>query len=148
MTRHTYGILAVFIFLLVLGISGCGKMGAPKPRSTDVEFSFTETKLTPIAQCFAVQGHTIGARRNVDRIDLEIAPVDNSGNCPTCPFNAREFAAFSLEEANYSVETGEFSFSYCPATEADMYRWRLVGRNVYSGLPYALTMPVIAIMPK
>lgn len=140
--------IAALGVLFILGAAGCGKIGQPRPKDQVVDFSFSETRVAPVGKCLAVQGKAVGALQNVDRIDLEIAPVDMEGNCPTCPFNAREFGSFTLEEANYSIDTGEFYFSYCPTLDAEMYRWRLVGRNVYSGLPYALTVPLITLMPQ
>lgn len=147
MTRRSVYILLAACILFVFGTAGCGKMGPPSPRNTEMGFSFSDVVLSPIGNCLAVQGRIVGALRNVERIDLELSPVDTSANCPTCPFNAREYGTFSLEDANYNMETGDFYFSYCPVTETGMYRWRLVGRNVYSGLPYAQTVPLIAVMP-
>lgn len=147
MMKHIL-IVGMLLLPLVATGAGCGKMGPPRPKDSTVTFAFSGTRASAAGSCIAMQGQITGATRNVDRIDFELAPVDDSANCPTCPFNAREFGEFSLEAANYDPVSGEFFFSYCPAGEADMYRWRLVGRNIYSGLPYALTTPVILVMPQ
>ena len=139
-------ILVVGLATCLLG--GCGKSGAPSPKKTQDTFTITGAALSPMGNCVVARGTVTEAPQNVESITLELAPIDSYDDCPGCPFVAREYGEFSDFAAQLDNNTGEFMFSYCPATPAPMYRWRLVGKNVFRGLPYATTTPQVMMMPE
>lgn len=139
-------ILASCFVICLLG--GCGKSGAPSPKKTQDTFTITGAALSPVGNCVVARGTVTNAPQNVESIILELAPIDSYDDCPGCPFAAREYGEFSDYAAQLDDKTGEFMFSYCPAKSAPMYRWRLVGKNVFRGLPYATTTPQVIIMPE
>ena len=70
---------------------------------------------------------------------LELEPLDAS--CAGCPFVPQETYRVNSADAWESPDGQTFRFAYCPATRSETYRWRLVGRNVFSSLP-AVPTPV------
>ncbi len=135
------------VILMACLLAGCGKAGMPIPKKTQDTFSITGAALSPMGDCVVARGTVTGALDNVNTVSLELAPIDSYDDCPGCPFVAREYAEFSVSDMQLDMDTGEFMFSFCPALEAPMYRWRLVGRNVFLGLPYTMTSPQIMVMP-
>lgn len=126
---------------------GCGKSGMPSPKKTQETFTITGAALSAMGDCVVARGKIQGAAQNVETLVIELAPIDSYDDCPGCPFVAREYSEFSDYAAQLDDKTGDFMFSYCPASPAPMYRWRLVGKNVFRGLPYATTTPQIMVMP-
>ncbi len=95
-----------------------------------------------------LQGAISGNINNVESIRLDLAPVNGPEDCPGCPFNPREYAEFSAADIQLDTQSGRFAFSHCPGISALSYRWRLVGKNAYSGLPYVLTNPRMTVMSR
>ncbi len=124
----------------------CGKRGAPKPRVTKDLFAFSESSVAVSGTCLAVQGRVNGTISNVEQITIELAPIRGPEDCPGCPFNPAEAGDYTVTSANLDPDTGSFYFSYCPVIQAPSHRWRLVGRNLYPGLPFALTNPRVVVM--
>lgn len=119
----------------------------PQPKKTQDTFTITGQTLAAMGNCLVASGTVAGAIQNVSAITLELAPIDSYGDCPGCPFVAREYGEFSASDAQLDEETGQFMFSFCPATAAPMYRWRVVGTNVFHGLPFPSTTPQVMVMP-
>lgn len=118
--------------------AGCGKKGMPQPRATSETFKFANVTLTPAGDCFTVQGALEGNRTNVDELSLELEAVGPDFDCPTCPFRPSERQDFSKEEAGlFAGDT--FTMQYCPRSDAAQYRWRIIGKNVYQNLDYAVS---------
>lgn len=141
-----YALCTVILTVCLFG--GCGKSGFPSPKKTQDTFTITEATLSPMGNCFVARGTITGAPQNVENILLELAPIDSYDDCSGCPFVAREYGEFSDYDAQLDDSTGEFMFSYCPSSPAPMYRWRLVGKNIFRGLPHATTTPQIILMPE
>lgn len=127
----------ILLFLVVL-CAACGKAGLPDPGDPSKNFSWKTYTAKNIGNCLAFSGQIDGAHRNVDSVRLELSPVNGPEDCPGCPFVAGETITFTPKEAGMDKTSGTFSFSYCP-TPAAAFRWRLVGVNVYSSLPYVVT---------
>ena len=136
----------IFLCFFSLLALACGKQGPPRPRVTKDLFTIEESSAFVSGTCMTVQGRVNGSIRNVDRFIIELAPIRGPEDCPGCPFNAREAGEYSIQGANLDMESGGFSFSYCPSIPAEAQRWRLVVRNVYPGLPFAMTNPRIIVM--
>ena len=128
-------------------LAGCGKSGMPIPKKTQDTFDITGASLSPLGDCVVARGTVTGAINLVDKMALEMAPIE-SDDCPGCPFVAREFREYSSSDIQLDLETGQFLLSYCPSVDAPMYRWRLVGKNVFLGLPHASTTPQIMVKPE
>ena len=138
--------LALAFLVLVGALSACGVAGQPKPRRAAQDFTLHNVLAVQAGSCMVAHGTAQGVIANVDRIDMELAPIQGPEDCPGCPFNALEHETFTPADANLNMETGVFLITYCPVLKADSYRWRLVGRNVYPGLPYVVTAPQILVM--
>ena len=119
-------------------LAACGKAGLPDPGDPSKNFSWKTSTAKSIGACLAFSGTLEGAYVNVDAVRLELSPVNGPEDCPGCPFVAKETISFSPKEAGLQKNSGNFSFSYCPP-KAKAFRWRLIGINMYTSLPYAVT---------
>ena len=135
------------LFLFFLALANCGKSGLPVPKKTQETFTIPVATLSSMGDCLVARGEVSGAIQSVDTMILEVAPIDFYDNCPGCPFVAREYGEFSTSGMQLDKETGQFIFSFCPALDAPMYRWRLVGKNIFPGLPHVTTSPQVMVMP-
>lgn len=130
--------LLVLCFILPVGLTGCGRKGDPTPNYSSQLFSWRNVfAAVSDAGCLSVSGSVGGASYNVESMVLELQPYDSS--CAGCPFVPQETFRISATEAWEAPGGDTFRFAYCPADRAGVYRWRLVGRNVYSSLPLILT---------
>ena len=142
-TKHSY--YAVFIAAICLFLCGaCGKSGMPSPKKTQDTFTITKANVSFVNSCLAVQATVSGAIVNLDSVTLEVAPIQSYDDCPGCPFVAQEYMTFSSADIQLDPQTGTFMLSYCPLDQASLYRWRIVGKNVFLGLPHATTTPQVA----
>lgn len=151
LTVYRYSIFAGLLCLSLfaaLPLGGCGKSGMPSPKKTQDTFSITGQALSPMGDCLVARGTVNGAIQNVEFITLELAPIESYDDCPGCPFVPREYGEFTEYDAQLDAKTGQFMFSFCPASSAPMYRWRLVGKNAFRGLPFATTPPQVMVMPQ
>ena len=150
-TTHRFFSAVLIMTSLMLAavlLGGCGKSGMPSPRKTQETFTITEHTLSAMGDCVVAKGTASGAVKNVESIILEVAPIQSYDDCPGCPFTPRESGEFPVADIQLDPQNGQFMFSYCPSIQAPMYRWRLVGKNVFRGLPYATTTPKILVMPE
>lgn len=152
MTQRALYRHGVFATLLCLGVfaalllGGCGKSGMPSPKKTQDTFTISGHALSSMGDCVVARGTVNGAIQNVEFIALELAPIESYDDCPGCPFVAREYGEFTAHDTQLDEKTGQFMFSFCPASDAPMYRWRLVGKNAFRGLPFATTTPRVMVM--
>lgn len=150
MKKFVFSRGALFTALLAASclvfIGGCGKSGMPVPKKTQDMFAITEPGIAVIGNCFAARGTVTGAIANVDTVMIEIAPILSYDDCPGCPFVPQEYSEFSASGIQLDQETGQFMLSFCPTVSAPMYRWRLVGKNVFLGLPHATTTPQVVVV--
>lgn len=126
------------LVLLCAALAACGKSGLPNPGDPTKAFNWQTYEAKTIGSCLAFSGKLEGAYSNLDAVRLELAPINDDSDCPGCPFVAKETVTFSPKEAGLERNSGAYSFSYCPS-KAQAFRWRLVGINIYSSLPYAVT---------
>ena len=124
----------------------CGKEGMPTPKKTQDVFTFAAVRAKGTTNCLIVSGTVVGAVHNVADIAIEVAPIESYGDCPGCPFAAHERREFSPKEAQLDLTTGEFFFSFCPVSDAPMYRWQVVGTNTRIGLPPTTNPPQVTIV--
>ncbi|CAK7013181.1 MAG: hypothetical protein DELT_02146 [Desulfovibrio sp.] len=149
MNRFAVRLFAMPLLLTaIFFLAACGKAGMPVPKKTQDTFTITGAGVTVMGKCLAARGTVTGAVNNFERVMVEVDPIDSHDDCPGCPFNAGESQEFSASDVQFDAKTGQFLLSFCPSTEAPMYRWRLVGKNVHPGLPYATTTPQVVIMNK
>ena len=140
--------ILTILMLTALLLGGCGKSGRPSPQKTQETFTITGHSLSPMGDCLVAKGTVNGAVQNVDQLILEVAPIQSQEDCPGCPFVPRETGEFSQDDIQLDIQNGQFMFSYCPSIQAPLYRWRIVGRNAFRGLPYVTTTPRILVMPQ
>ncbi len=140
--------ICCLFFALALITAGCGKIGNPRPVKSQETFDFSSFSASGAGNCLVIQGAVSGNAANLEYLGLELSPVNGPEDCPGCPFNPREYAEFGASDAQLDAQSGRFAFSYCPDISAPTYRWRLVGKNVYHGLPYVLTNPRLVVMPR
>lgn len=124
-------VLAVFL----LGIlAGCGLKGDPRPDFDRDSFSFGEISAVLAADgTVTVSGSLDGAFQNMHFLVLEMQPVDGE-LCKGCPFVPQDQFRIDARDAWESENGSRFSVVYRPIFAADMYRWRLIGHNIYSGI--------------
>ena len=135
--------LPFFMPLLLIGtLCACGKEGPPVPRDQRNMFVWGEVSADFSGDCLIFAGQLDGAYENADIFALELEMVTD-GICLDCPFRPGEF----LELKPSRAEDGLFIFQHCPATMADVYRWRLIARNIFSSLPHAVSPIMIVRRP-
>ena len=148
MNRFALRFTLPLLMLTALFLAACGKAGMPVPKKTQDTFTITGASVAVMGQCLAASGTVTGAVDNFDRIMIEIDPIQSYDDCPGCPFVPKDFRDYPASDVQFDAKTGQFLLSFCPTESAPMYRWRLVGKNVYPGLPYATTTPQVVIMQK
>ena len=130
--------------LLIAGLcilsfaGGCGKKGMPQPKDSSQAFTFARVTTSSAGDCLTVQGKLQGTVKNVEAISLELEAIGADFNCPTCPFRPSERQDYSKAEAGLLNED-TFSVQYCPRSGASSYRWRMIGKNVFQNLDYAVS---------
>lgn len=129
------------VIIACIALVGCGKKGAPQPRSTSDIFTWEEASAnaTGSNECLHFSGTLQGNLRNIDAIAVELQTAGSITDCPTCPFNPNERVEFRPEELGLTSLNGTFSMNYCPTHRSDAYRWRMVGENVFTTLEHAIT---------
>lgn len=143
-TVYKHAVMAALaLFLCLPALGGCGKQGRPSPKKTQDTFTITGAAATVMNACLVTNGVVEGAIQNVDTVTIEVAPIVASDECPGCPFVPQEWSEYDGPAIRLDMQSGRFGFSFCPSTPAPMYRWRLVGKNVYRGLPHATTTPQV-----
>ena len=126
---------ALIALCAALVVAGCGRKGDPVPDFSRDEFSFASLSAEAAADgTITFQGTVSGAAQNLEYMVLEMQAVDGE-LCEGCPFLAQEQHRVDSRDA-WENETGSaFSFVYRPVFPGSAYRWRLIGHNIYSGLP-------------
>lgn len=122
-------LLAASLFL-----GACGKKDSPQPQETRYKFSWAESAADISNGCLSITARLDGAYENAESFMLEVEPVTD-GICLDCPFKPAEF----FEVTPVTAEEGLYTFQYCPETQAEVYRWRLLARNLFRGLSHAQT---------
>lgn len=127
--------VAAWMLCLAVLLVGCGRKGDPLPDYTIDAFSFAALSAEAAADgVVTFRGNVTGASQNLEYMVLEMQAVDGE-LCEGCPFLAQEQHRIDSRDA-WENETGSsFSFVYRPVFPGTAYRWRLVGHNLYSGLP-------------
>lgn len=134
---------------LLLIAAGCGKKGDPVPQDKKNLFSWESADAALTGNgCLAISALMKGAARNVDGFSIELEPLaasadstlpkelaDAAGYLRRLPLHPARNAGTDAAQAVPTDSGTRFAFTYCPQTKAAAYRWRLVARNVFQGLP-------------
>ena len=130
--------MSLILLVLVFAMAGCGKKGLPVPDYSRQLFSWRNVFATLSEEgCLSVSGSVGGEAQNLAFMVLELEPLDAA--CAGCPFVPQEIYRIDSTDAWESPGGQTFRFAYCPAARSEAYRWRLVGRNVFSSLPAVVT---------
>ena len=140
--------LALACLVCLPVVSGCGKEGPPSPKKTQDTFTISNAGVSFMNDCLVARATVNGAVDNVDAVTFEIAPIQAFDECPGCPFVPAEYLEFPRNAMQLDPQSGQFLISFCPSAKAPMYRWRLVGKNTFHGLPHVATTPRVAIANK
>ena len=133
----------LLLSLLLIGtLCACGKEGPPIPRDQRDMFAWGDTAADFSDDCLLFVGQLSGAHKNANLFALELEAATD-GICLDCPFRPGEFLALTPVRA----ENGSFTFRHCPASMADVYRWRLIAKNVFQSLPQAVSPVKIVRRP-
>ena len=149
MTKRPTNILifAALALCLALPLHGCGKTGDPKPRKSSRSFVWQQVDITPAGRCLEVNAVMSGVYTNLSSVILELDGVSGPEDCPGCPFLPSENYTSDKLSDIFNPNTGTLKFSYCPRQEADAYRARLVGTNIYDTTRHAVSMERMVVMP-
>lgn len=143
--RSSNFMLALILLSVLLG--ACGKTGDPVPRMATRSFVWQEVEVEPAGECLDVQAVMSGVYSNIDSVLLEFANVEN-GDCPGCPFVAKEQIQVPDLSNAFDQNSGELRFSHCPRDKAPAYRLRLVGTNIYDNTRHAVSPVKYIEMPE
>lgn len=149
MNKYTTTFRAAALFalaLLLVSPAGCGKTGDPSPRRATRSFVWQEVNVNPAGACLDIQAVMSGVYSNLESVQLEFADVAD-GDCPGCPFTAKEQVQVPDLNKSFNSTTGELRFSYCPRVQAPAYRLRLVGVNIYDTSRHAVSPVKYVEMP-
>lgn len=125
-------------------IAGCGVKGDPQPDHSRDIFGFSGLSAILAADgAVTVSGDVTGAFQNVEYLVLEMQPVDDE-LCAGCPFVPQDQYRIDARDAWESESGSKFSVVYRPIFPASLYRWRIVGHNVYAGIAASVS-PVQAV---
>ena len=136
MTSALRKICSAALLCLSVGLfAGCGLKGDPRPDYSGDMFGFSRLSASiEAAGVLSVNGTLTGSFENVDYLVLEMQPVDGEF-CAGCPFVPQEKLLIESKEIWQDGNGSTFDVTYLPMFKADMYRWRIVGHNVYAGIP-------------
>ena len=136
MTSAFRKICSAALLCLALGaFAGCGVKGSPQPDYSGDMFGFGKLSASiESAGVVFVNGTLTGSFENADYLVLEMQPVDGE-HCAGCPFVPQEKLLIESKEIWQDGNGSTFDVTYLPMFKADMYRWRVVGYNVYAGIP-------------
>lgn len=136
MTSALRKICSAALLCIALGtFAGCGLKGDPRPDYSGDTFEFGKLSASiEAAGVLAVNGNLTGAFENADYLVLEMQPV-NGEFCAGCPFVPQEKLLIDSKDIWQDGNGSTFDVTYLPMFKADMYRWRVVGYNVYAGIP-------------
>lgn len=127
-------VLTAVLALAVALVAGCGVKSAPYPDHSRDVFGFSELSAILAADgAVTVSGSVTGAFQNVEYLVLEMQPVDDE-LCAGCPFVPQDQYRIDGRDAWESENGSRFSVVYRPIFPASLYRWRIVGHNVYAGI--------------
>lgn len=140
MKRLDFGLLSMIVLVCAgLLFTGCGKKGPPQPQDEKKRFAWESAEAVFTASgCLHITAVLTGAVENVEQFRLELEP-EGTDICRECPFTPRETTELTPQQAVSGKKGTRYVFSYCPGTQADSYRWRLVGMNVFTAFAHALT---------
>lgn len=140
-------VLLLALLCAGLAFGGCGKKGMPQPQDEKKLFAWKSAEATFNASgCLNITAVMSGATENVDIFRLELEAED-AAICRECPFSPGETADLTPQRAVPGQNETRYVFTYCPGTRAPSYRWRLVGINVFTAFPHALTAVKIVETP-
>lgn len=142
--RRRIGVFPALFICLLLALMGCGRKGDPIPNHSMDAFAFGALRAEASAGgAITVHGTVTGAAQNVEYLVLEIEAVAGE-LCQGCPFLAQDTYRIDAGDA---MNNNTFSFVYRPVFTGEIYRWRVIGHNVYAGLP-SVTSPIqTVVMP-
>lgn len=133
--------------ILLLGLPllvSCGKTGLPQANDPKRNFAWETIEAKPYNKCLAFEGQLSGAYQYLDRVRLELAPIDSPADCPGCPFLPKDDVLLTPKEAGLNMGDGTVTFSYCPRP-AKAYRWQVSGISRYSRVPNAVSNDQITL---
>lgn len=140
-------VLLLALLCAGLAFGGCGKKGMPQPRDEKRLFAWKSAEATfNTSGCLNITAVMTGATENVSVCRLELEP-EGAEICRECPFSPGETVDLTPQQVVSGQNGTRYVFTYCPGIRAPSYRWRLVGINVFTAFPHALTPVKIVKTP-
>ncbi len=131
------------IFIFVMLIVACGKKDLPQPDLIEDSFQWHNVVAVAAGDCLAISGQVHGNVRNLLQVKLEVQSLtDDCVNCPFLAEMSETYGAVDILDYDSSV----FQIQYCPTSQHDIYRWRLMGESRLVGLPKVATQVIITDM--
>lgn len=139
MKKRNFVIICVALLGLLLICAACGKVGDPQPRQNSRSFVWQEVRVTPVNNCLDIRAAMSGVYGNLHSVRLELDGVSGPDDCPACPFHPSETYVLEDLKQSFNSSTGELHFSYCPRETAPLYRYRLIGINIFDTSQHAIS---------
>lgn len=149
-SKHKATIVAVIACAMLASsiiAVGCGKKAMPKPQDSREEFQWKSAVASYHAGCLNISAQLSGNVSNIDGILLQVQSMSSGDSCQGCPFLPQEEQIYEYNDVVLPGTGNNIAMNFCPATKAEAYQWRLIGRNVIRTLPY-MTTNVELIVPQ
>ncbi len=132
--RKSTWIALLAVVISSLAVSGCGKKSWPEPRSVKERFGWSSVQALREGACLKITARMSGQWGNLEEVALELSPTQEAGACANCPFHPSQRVVLRPGDPGLSLDGPELALEYCQLNPEILYRYRLVGKNVYSGL--------------
>lgn len=140
-------IIACTMLTSAMLVVGCGKKAMPTPQDSREEFQWKSAVASYHAGCLNISAQLSGNVSNIDGILLQVQSMSSGDSCQGCPFLPQEEQTYGYNDVVLPGTGNNIAMNFCPATKAEAYQWRLIGRNVIRTFPY-MTTNVQLVVPQ
>ncbi|MBG0776537.1 MAG: hypothetical protein H0S85_08900 [Desulfovibrionaceae bacterium] len=140
-----FAVAALVLFGAALLAAGCGKKDWPHPQSESEEFKWNSVSGYVDDGCLVVAAGVGGAWRNLSLVALELS---GETDCLGCPFNPDKRLEIRRDSKAFTAQGPQFRLRYCPDAPRDVFRWRVVGRNLLSSLGDVPSKVIVTRAPR
>ena len=140
--RKFPALLAVCLALAV-ALAACGYKSWPKPQAKEDRFEWQSVNYQRKDSCLDIAAQIKGAAKNLDRVIVQLQSEDSG--CMGCPFQPDIFLEYGPGSTDFQRSERGIHVTTCALTPGKIYRYRLVGVNLYTAL--GLTLSPVQVCP-